>query len=451
VRAALLLALAALAGDSAPAAYQAVHFLPDPESRVVAVALRFPAGAAEDPVGQEGRAHLFGRVLQRAATDPLIGHGAQVMVEVGTEETVVVLLAAPDSWREALLELEALLYTRVPTQAEVDAARAEAAQVLQFEEGAPVRGFERERAVLLLGPTHPAARPAVGTVGTIVGLQPSDLAAFRTEHLRRGSGVAALTGPVDRAEVEAAFQSSVSLVTLGRSPLPRPLPVPPDAAGAAVAPVSGADGAATLLPPPVLRAHGVGLPPLRVPATATGAPAWSTPERVVLDRSLTSTWMAIAFPFPPGSPGFLLDFLAHLVIENLIRTPPDPGLFEADVSVERIRDAPVVVISASVDPFRAEEWEGRLRSAFDSLASAPPEGAFFELTRRRFRSRVLLDLAVPENLVRWIVREASLGRVPLADPEVELWRLEREGVAEAARAAGPPRSVLYGPQGLTGR
>jgi hypothetical protein len=159
--------------------------------------------------------------------------------------------------------------------------------------------------------------------------------------------------------------------------------------------------------------------------------------------------MAIGFPFPVGTPRMLLDFLSHLVTENLNRIPPDPGLFEAEVSVERIAGAPVVVVSASVDPFRAAEWEERLQSAFDSLASAPPEGAFFELTRRRFRSGLLLDLAVPETLVRWIVREAALGSLPLPDPEIEVWRLTREGVAEAARAAGAPRILLYGPQGLT--
>jgi len=450
MRTALLVALLALVAPKAPAAYRSVHFLPDPEARVVAVALRFPVGSAQDPIGQEGRASLFGRVLQRTATDPLVGHGAEVLVEVGAEETVVVLLAAPENWRDALRELEALLFTRIPAQGEVEAAREEAAQVLQFEEGAPVRSFERERASLLLGATHPAARPVGGTVGTVTALQPSDLAAFQTEHLQRATGLAVVTGPVESAEVQAAFQAQVSVVSWDPVSPRQPAAGPAGSPGGTTSAVPGTPNAAPLPPPPLIRTPANGLPALRVPGPGMGTPAWSALERVVIDRDLTSTWIAIGFPFPQESPPLLLEFLAHLVGERLNRSPPDPGLFEADVTVERIRDAPVVLITASVDPFRADEWEDRLRSALDSIGSAPPEGAFFELTRRRFRSALVLELAAPENLVRWIAEEAALGRLPLPDPEGQMWQLERDSVSEAARAAGPPRTLLFGPQGLPG-
>src|SRR5690606_18952645 len=203
-------------------------------------------------------------------------------------------------------------------------------------------------------------------------------------------------------------------------------------------------------PRPSTRGPGPAAPPLRVPTGETSRRSWDAPTRTVVDRELTSSWIAQAFPFPAGTPPLLLQFLGHLASESLNRTPPDPGLFETETEVVVVGGAPGLRVSTSVDPFEAADWEGRRREAVVALGSAPPEGSFFDLTRRRLRSQVLLDLAAPESVVRWLAAEIAAGAEAPEDPEAQMWRLERDAVAEAARAAGPPRTLVFGPQGLTG-
>lgn len=437
-----LLVAAALSLGGGQALYEGVHLLSDPGSRVVSVAIRFPAGSAQDPIGSEGRAFLFGRVLERTTEAELQRHNARLQVDVGPNEFLLTLLAPPHRWEEAYVELERALFTGTPPDSQVEAARTELIQILTFETGSPVRAFEAERAFLLHGSTDPAARPLRGTILSAGGIGPADLIAFRSEHLRRETGIVAVTGPIAAPEVEAVVGIPVRTLTLARSAA---LPSAPAASEGAAPAAAG-----TSTRPPLNRALSAAQrAPLRVPTASSGRRAWETADRVVMDRELTSTWMAVAFPFPTGTPPLLLDFLAHLITEELNRTPPDPGLYGAQVWVERIRDAPVLVLSASVDPFEADLWEDRLDGALDRLGEAPPTGSFFELTRRRFRSNVFLELASPERMVQWMARQTALGHTPPSDPEVAMWQLEREAVAEAARAGGPPRVLVYGPQGLT--
>ena len=432
------------------AAWEQVLFLPDPGARIVAVAIRFPAGSASDPVGAEGRAFLFARVLEATANQQLAALQARVQVEVAPLEFLVTVLAPPTGWSEAVREVETLLQTTTPSDALLESTRSNHLQILRFEEGSPGRAFERERATLLLGTTHPAARPVQGTVGTLPGLGVADLVAFRSEHLRDATGTIVVTGPIAEADVRSAFGSAVTLPAPGRRsemppvPLPPAPPAPPPTtvAGAGTTAEAGTPPAAPLLRVPSQAAA------LRIPPPGSSRLAWDAGDRTVLDRHITATWMAMAFPFPEGSPPLMLDFLAHLVIENLNRSPPDPGLYESSVSVEQIRGAPVIVISASVDPFRSSEWETRLSGAFEVLGDSPPVGAFFELTRRRFRSRLIMEMAAPENVVIWTARRAELGWDRIGDPEQEIWLLTSEAVADAARGAGPLRTLLYGPQGL---
>ena len=437
-------------GTRSALAWEQVLFLPDPGARVVAVAIRFPAGSASDPVGAEGRAFLFARVLEATANQQLAALQARVQVEVAPLEFMVTVLAPPSGWSRAVQEVVTLLHTATPSAALLESARTNLLQILRFEEGSPGRAFERERAFLLLGTTHPAARPVPGTAGTLPGLGVEDLVAFRSEHLRDATGTIVVTGPIVEADVRSAFGTAITLPAPGRRsetpprPLPTETPAPP--------PAAAADTWATAEPgslpaAPLLRGPSQS-PALRIPPPGSSPRAWESGDRAVLDRQVTATWMAMAFPFPEGSPPLLLDFLAHLVMENLNRTPPDPGLYEAWATVEQVRGAPVIVISASVDPFRSSEWESRLSGAFEVLGDSPPVGAFFELTRRRFRSRLIMEMAAPENVVVWTARRAELGWDRIEDPEHEIWRLTPESVADAARGAGPIRALLYGPQGL---
>jgi hypothetical protein len=437
--------------DQGIAAYREVLFLYDPGARYVSVALRFPAGSVHDPVGGEGTAFLLGQTIAQASNHRLLGHQSRVEVDVTADALSVILIAPPDRLAPALRELEEVLFSTSLVIGDVDPIRNEVLQALRFEEGSPGRSFDQQRAYLLLGSTSPAARPRRGSLGTLPGIGVPELSNFRSEHLAREVADVVVTGPLQESEVAAAFRGNVRAVTMGRrGEMVEPSPSVDE-------PLPGAAGEATgvgpglLSPAPVFRLNPGGLDPLRVPTQPGLARAWDAPDRSVLDRQITATWIAVAFPFPEGTSDFLLQFLSHLVRENVDRTPPDPGLYEVDVAVEQVRGTPVVVISASVDPFRAAEWEARLVGSLETLAQSPPEGSFFELTRRRFRSRLLLQLATPESLVRWIQLHQARGELPVPDPELAMWRLDRSAVAEAAAAAGPPRTLIYGPQGLGSR
>jgi hypothetical protein len=184
-------------------------------------------------------------------------------------------------------------------------------------------------------------------------------------------------------------------------------------------------------------------------AAPSSPPGWNGGERVVLERELTSIWIAHAVPFPVGTAPLLLGFLAHLVLEALTPSPPDPGLYEASVATVDIDGSPVLVVTTSVDPRAGARWENRMGEVIRDLARAPPEGAFFELARRRFRSDILLDLSLPESRAAWIARQVERGgpgAVP--DPVRDVWRISGPAVAALASKAGPARTLLYGPVGM---
>jgi hypothetical protein len=266
--------------------------------------------------------------------------------------------------------------------------------------------------------------------------------------------VVAASGPIQAADLEGALGSAVRTLRFREAePAPAPTPAPPAPQPADGEPPAPSDEPPPppLPPAPRVRSLGTDAAPLRVPTGAGASRSWETGDRIIQDRQLTATWIALAYPFPAGTPPMLLEFLGHLVMEDLNPTPPDPGLYETSVSVMRVGPAPVLVISASVDPRVTSTWETRLLAAMETLAESPPTGSFFELSRRRFRSALLLELAVPEARTRWLARQAALGGGEVADPELEVWRLDRDAVSEAARAAGSPRILLMGPESMMGR
>lgn len=118
--------------------------------------------------------------------------------------------------------------------------------------------------------------------------------------------------------------------------------------------------------------------------------------------------------------------------------------------MEELRGAPVLQVTATVDPRIALRWEEKIVATLELLAESPPEGAFFELARRRFRTARLMGVATPEGLARWIaLNAADDGTIP--DLTGEVWGLDQEGVRGLARGLGPPRFLLYGPESMLGR
>lgn len=428
-----LLALPISGITAADAQYRRVVLDPDSDARVVALAIRFPAGTTEDPRGSEGTAFMLGRVLERQGDQALSRHGANLSVTVGPQEFLILLVTEPERWEGALGELESIVFQASVRDDILEAIRMELSQILRFEAGAPVRVFEEERMSFLLGPEHLAARPSQGTPETIERIGASDLEAFRSTHIRRGNAILAVSGPSDsggRMGENEVLLLERRLESEGRSEPPTAADSTPQA--------------------PDLRLYRTVSPGLEIPQESPGPPAWTTGARLLLDRELTSSWISVAFPFPLGTPELLLDFVGHLIVEELTPSPPDPGLFAAQAEQTTIDGAPVLVITASVDPRATARWEDRLVESLATLAEAPPAGAFFELARRRFRAGILLEHALPEQRAGWLARQVAAGTDPAIDLGIEVWSLLRPAVGRAAAAAGPPRTIVMGPGAMMG-
>jgi hypothetical protein len=433
--------------------YRQAVVVPDPEAGVVALAIRFAGGSRRDPDGAEGAAFLLGRVLERQGNELLGRLGAEMHATVQPDEFLVTLLVVPERWRQAVVDLESLLYRSSLLEADVDGAKAEVLDMILFESGAPVRAFELERARFVLGDQDPAARPATGTTTTVPAIGLPELESFRSLNLRPEEAVLAATGPVEAQELSAVLSTTVrDLVAANgaEGPAAEDRLSVVDSVASPAAGLSGL-GVDSLPPPPVLRLYRSEAPPLELPEEPLGPPAWTSGRREVLDRELTSTWICLAVPFPMGTPPLLLDFLSHLVLEALTPSPPDPDLYDAQVSTIDVRNAPVLVATVSVDPRATSRWEDRLRGTIEALAASPPEGAFFELARRRFRSSVLLDLALPENRAAWFARAVARGTDPDPRPGREIWRIRRPAVAALAASASPARVLLFGPEAMMDR
>jgi hypothetical protein len=434
---------------------------PRPHDAVVAVAVRFPNGSALDPEGREGTAFLLGRVLEEEGRRSLRSLSATVEAEVARDEFLLLLRAPEEAWDRAWGIVRDLLGGPPLSDEALTRARESQRERLVFEAGAPARAFEAERDRLFLGASHPGARLLRGTPAGLAALSVADLNDFRSRHLRLEESLMAVVGPVTPDQVQGVLRSPIRLVGPDGEPVPDRGGRDPGEQGAPPGPDTlsppgvdpPADPQAEEDPreapgepdPPVVRPLVAPIPaPLHPPDTPAAPPAWQGGDRMVVDQEVTSTWIAVAWPLPAGTPGVLLDFLVHIVAEGLNPSPPDPGLYRAEVRLDRLGPAPLLVVNATVDPRVTGRWEARILQALEIAAEDPPRGAFFELTRRRYRAERLLEQAHPEARARWLVRiRAAEGDVPRLTRQV--WALTREGLQGVAGARGEPRILLYGP------
>lgn len=426
----------------------------DPAGPLVAVTFRFSAGSAQDPEGEEGTALLLAEALEDGGGDRLARLGGLLQVEVDRSTTVITLLAPPESWGEAVAAVQDLLTSSPPSETRIQALRDQHLSRLVFEEGAPVRRFERERNRLVLDASHPGARPLAGTRESVERISAGAVHRFLGQVLSLDEAAAAVVGPVSAAEVErvlgVAPDRMEAVPPFQRAEPPSQQPSPPGATAADRPDTLGADETEDLPPPPRVRLRETPFQPLEVPSATEAAMAWSAPDRIVVDEQLTSTWMAVAWPFPRGTSLTLLGFLAHTLEETLVPSPPERGQYSTHVSVEHVEGDPVLVFSATVDPRVAGRWEDRIVQGMGTMAESPPTGSFFELGRRRYRSRVLLNTAAPDDRARWLLEQLdAAGEVPAFHDE--LWRLSEEVLARVASAAGPPKVLLLGPRAMMER
>ena len=394
---------------AAQSRYGAAVLESESAARILTVGILFPAGSSEDPPGREGTAALLAGVLRRQGAPALARHGAALTAELSESDLHLTLMAPRAAWRGAFVALETLLYESPLSGDALEAARDEVAGILAFEAGAPGRAFDLERARLLRGADAPGARPALGTPASTGSLTLADLEAFRGAHLRPEEATLAAHGPVGPSELASLVGTDVQEVV-------------PGARAAAGSPRPGT-----------------------LPA------GWGRGERILVDRDLTSSWVSAAVPFPPGTPDLHLRFLLQLAREALDPVPPEPGLFHADASTAAVDGVPLLVLTASVDPGITPAWEERLAGLVATMATGFPDGTFFQLARRRFRTRTLLELAVPERRVEWMARRRAAGLPPLPDLAGEIRDLDRNAVLRTAALAGPARVIVFGPAEMMGR
>lgn len=387
------LALAPAAADAqAGSPYRLRSVSRHAHGTAVAVSLRLHAGSQDDQEGFEGTAWLLGRVLEDQARRVLDPAEAVFTVTVERATTTFTLLALPGAWERAWSRVDALVFDDAVDGALLERNRSELLEGMAFESGSPFRDFETEAAELLAEPGSAFARPLRGTPSSVPNVSPLSLELFRSSFFRRDAAVQAVVGPV-APEADAAA--------------PPPSPPPGDV-------------------------------------------AWLTGDRAPLIQDVTSTWIAVAYPAPSDLPRTRLELVAHLLQEELDPTPPPPDRYSLDVRLEETPRGPVLVVEASVFPESAGRWEERILGVVRRLAEEPMGEDFFRWRRRRFRAARLLEESAPEAEARRIT--ADLLRDGRArDLGVEIWALDAGALQAAARALGPPRILLLGPDlGLNG-
>lgn len=393
-------ALIVLLGLACPAAGRAqteagsgVALLPRPSSTLVAVTAVVGVGSADDPDDAPGTARLVAESVARTVRWRLDPDAARLDLKVERGWTAFTLLATPEVWQEAWDVLEDHLF-RVPLEeAPLEAARGELLQGFGFEEGAPVREFQRELYATLAGASSPWSRDPRGTPESLRAAAPAALESFRAARYTMSEATAAVVGPVTETEMRSA------LAPLGTEPRRKP---------------------------------------------ATDGMAWRRGERVALQREVTNSWIAAMYPAPPELPRTQLEFVAQETQETLNPSPPDPGLFSLTTRIEDTPRGPVLVVEAAVMPEAQATWERRIVTILAALEKVPTD-AYFGFHRRRFRNQLLVREGQPEEAaLRMALDLQREGRIrPLQD---EVWKLTPRELAKAAQMLGDPRVLLMGPE-----
>ena len=362
---------------------------------VEAMAIVFPLGSGSDPEGAPGATALLARALERELARRFHGESVLVGSVVEPGRTTLTLAAPQERLESVWSTAREVLETPLP-EATVEAARGDLLGPLRFERGAPVRLFELEFDRLLLGVTHPWARPSQGTEAGLASVTVDMLREMQGRWIRLGEARMAVVGPESEEGVARL---------IGHRDEPAVGPSPET--------------------PPSVAVDGQG-------------------ARLVLEREVVNAWVAVAWPVASGTPRTALEFTAHVLTELLAPPLSDPGLFSLTARVDDLPDGPVLRVVAAVQPGGAAGWEERILGAVRALGEQPPPEDFLALFRRRFAAQVLLRESFPE--AEAARRAADLARTGEGrDMAAELQLLGGRELSVVVAALGPPRILLYGP------
>ncbi|MEQ9570396.1 MAG: hypothetical protein RLN75_09425, partial [Longimicrobiales bacterium] len=390
-----------------------------PAAPVAGVAVALPVGSGADAPGLPGAGQLAADAVV-AAVEARLGPGeVEGRARVEPDRTVLTFLVRPERIGSLFDALGDAAWGPGPGSAAVQDALRRRSDVLRFEHDSPLREVDVERRTLLYGAGDPRTRPPGGILAVIDSLLgPGDVETALRTVFARGEARVVVVGPV---------ASAAATAMAGRTPPPDTLGLPVDTAGSVAAPSAPA-------PEPATR---------RLPGTTSAGPAWTTGDRRVVTRPVTSTWLAVAFPVPADLPRIAVLYVADRMHRELNATPPDPGLFSASVEVVEMPEGEVLLVRAAVLPEAAPGFEARILALADRIA-AERDPSFFRFHRGRFRAARLIEEAPPEAAATRMAAEL-LTRGEILEFDEAVWSLSVGMAVETAGALGPPRILVFGP------
>lgn len=376
-----------------------------PWTSAVAVTLSFAGGYGDDPPGAEGTAWLLGRVLERSVAASLAETGAVAAIEVEGDRTWVTLLTTSDAWAAAYRTLTRTLLTDPLDPALAAETRAELSGQVFFQRDAPVRAFELEARRMLLGAER--ARSPMGTPSSVSGMTVEALEATRARIYRMDEARLAVVGAVDPAEAASIVGAHRTMARRGEQ---------------------------------AWVVEGAPLPP-RTPGWA-----WETGGRTLVADDITNNWIRAAYPFDGTTSRRPMEFLAHVIGEQLGIDLPAPGLISRRVEVRELPGGPVVQVTIAAQWPTVRAWEQRIVDIVDHLSAGNLSPDDLNRQYRRFRSARALAMADPEREGRRLLIEAASDGGP-GELRAPMEGLSSEEVQRAAAGLGEPRVLVYGPGG----
>ena len=374
-----------------------------PWTSAVTVTLFFAGGYGDDAPEAEGTAWLLGMVLERAAHANLAETGAVADIEVEGDRTWVTLLTTSSDWASAYGILTRTLLTDPLDPALAEEARADLSGQVFFQHDAPVRAFELEAQRMLLGAER--ARAPMGTPASVSGMTVEALEATRARIYRLDRARVAVVGGVEPAEGASVVGAHRTMAWPGEQGWV--------VEGAPLAP----------------RASGW---------------TWEAGGRTSVADEITNNWILAAYPFSGESPRRPMEFLAHLIAEQLVINPPAPGLISRRAEVRELPGGPVLQVTIAAQWPTVRAWEQRIVDTVERLSARNLPSDDLILHHRRFRSARTLELAEPEREGRRLLIEAQTDGGP-GELLAPLQGLSSEGVRRAAADLGEPRVLVYGP------
>jgi len=189
----------------------------DHTNPIIAVEIAFRGGAALDPPGKEGRAHLALALLDEGAGNLTSQAFKQLLQDQSIEmnfdadrDGVFATMRTLSSHRDSAFNLLRLAMTAPRfDEAAVERVREQLAASLRRSEENPswvaTRRFYKN-----LFPHHPYGRSPQGTVSSLKALSTPDLRAFTHERLTRASMVVGVVGDITASELKRQLGSVIA-------------------------------------------------------------------------------------------------------------------------------------------------------------------------------------------------------------------------------------------------